>query len=743
MTTQLRNHHGTALRLALLALLANVCVVIPERQARAAELAEQAHSLRAVPADVAFYSASLRLKEQLDILLESEAYSRLLQIPLIQFAKMTAVTQWQHSPEPTITKVREYLESDEGHQTVDVLKEMFAEEVFLCGGDDVAGLINLLMELNGLQRTARLEAAAKDEEPNDVVAERIRELLDERADEFKVPSLALGFRVKDADRARGQLDEVHAVVRNLLDEHRPELSAHLQRDQIAGHEFLTLRLDGSMIPWDQLREEAEDVDPEQFDRWRELVSPKTLVVALGVVDEFVLVFVGSSTDNLEHIGEGPFLADQPALARLKKHADERLVAISYVSEQFATSLGSPEQTVEDLAGTADELLQQAEIDDEQRRQVVEDIRALNLSKYMPKPGGAVSAAYLTDRGYEAYKYQTGTQPMINSSKPLTILEHVGGEPMLFVATRSNDTVEDYDEAVAWLRRTALHVEQIVEAKSDPEDWAKYQQYRGRGIELLRRLNDANREHMYPAFEDNQGALVIDVAAESKQWFAKMPESPKPLPMIEFAVVASVSDAEHLRQGAKEYFAVLRDALALMHEIEPEEVPEIDLPKPQTRELEGGGKLYVYPLPGEWGVDEQVAANAGLTDTAAAISTLPRTTERLLQATPATVDTSLDLKRPAAMVSYCNFARILKAVRPWIDYGVDVATGKLKLEADEAELAEEEPEQPNPMIFQLGLIVPQVYQFLDVASALQSVSSMTYEEDGVWITHSETHIQDLK
>ena len=45
----------------------------------------------------------------------------------------------------------------------------------------------------------------------------------------------------------------------------PRLAAHLQRDQIAGHEFLTLRLDGSMIPWDKIREEpTEDIDEEQF-----------------------------------------------------------------------------------------------------------------------------------------------------------------------------------------------------------------------------------------------------------------------------------------------------------------------------------------------------------------------------------------------------------------------------------------------------------------------------------------------
>ena len=56
--------------------------------AQAADLAEQAHSLRKVPADAAFYSSSLRLKEQWDAFVGSKAYGKLMEIPLVQLAKM-------------------------------------------------------------------------------------------------------------------------------------------------------------------------------------------------------------------------------------------------------------------------------------------------------------------------------------------------------------------------------------------------------------------------------------------------------------------------------------------------------------------------------------------------------------------------------------------------------------------------------------------------------------------------------
>jgi hypothetical protein len=259
------------------------------------------------------------------------------------------------------------------------------------------------------------------------------------------------------------------------------------------------------------------------------------------------------------------------------------------------------------------------------------------------------------------------------------------------------------------------------------------------------LDRANREHLIPAFQDGQSAIVIDTAAQSKQWSNQMPQSPKPLPMFELAIVMSVSDADHLRQGVKEYIEVLRDAMALAQEIDPEGVLQFELPEPERRNLSAGGTVYAYPLPEEWGIDEQIAFNAGHNDTTAVISSSPATTERLLAETTLQVDTSLNLKRPAAVASHVQFADFVNAVRPWIDYGFDVATGKLKRETDEedAESEDEIDEQQAAMVMQMGFVMPQIQQFLTFTTALRSASSVTYEEDGVWVTHSETHIEDLK
>ena len=100
----------------------------------------------------------------------------------------------------------------------------------------------------------------------------------------------------------------------------------------------------------------------------------------------MLLSVGASTDHLEKIGQGPTLADQAALKPIQQHADERVVAISYVSKAFMQSLGSPQKTIDDIAGGIEEAMVQAKVDEEDRKTILDDVRALDVSKFMPAAG---------------------------------------------------------------------------------------------------------------------------------------------------------------------------------------------------------------------------------------------------------------------------------------------------------------------------------------------------------------------
>jgi hypothetical protein len=734
------------IRTTIVAFAISACASSMSMRAGAAELAEKAHSLNKAPADAAFYSASLRLKEQWDIFLASKAYSKLMEIPFVQIAKMQITFQWQQSEEPHIAKVRDYVQSSAGQDAVELLKEMFSDEGFVYAGSDVAESIKLFMELNSVNRTPTIKVKKGD--PNEVEKEAKNEKLDQvlavlekHTGSYKVPTVVIGFRIKDKERAKRELDEVHSQLRNLLDESQPELAAHLERTQIAGHEFLMMRLDGTMLPWEKIHEEAENMDDEQFDKLKNFISKLKVSAALGVTDEFVILSIAESTEHLEKMGKGAVLADAPAMKWLEKHADQRLVGIQYVSKALTKSIGSSQRTLEDVASGVEAGLAQAKVSEEDRKLIVDDIRGLDISRYVPEPGDTAGVSFLTDRGYECFQYTDGKRPMADSSKPLSILSHVGGSPMLVVASRSKQNVEDYKQVVAWLKQVTEHVEKIAKDKTEGDQWEKYQEIRTKAVALLERLDKANREHLYPALADGQGAIVFDVEAKSKQWFKKMPESPKPLPMFELAFEATVSNAEHLRQGVAEYIEVAKEAYALFKEYNTKEMPDLKMPKVEVSDI-SGGKMYKYPLPKKWGVDPQVAVNAGLTDNLVAVSFMPKTTERMLQETAPDFDTSLKIDRPAAVVTHVGFAKFIDAIRPWIDYGVDVATGKLKVKK-EGDGEEDRPAEQNPIALQMGFVVPQVHQFLDVLTAVRGYSAMAYEEGDLWVTHSETHIRDLK
>ena len=120
----------------------------------------------------------------------------------------------------------------------------------------------------------------------------------------------------------------------------------------------------------------------------------------------------------------------------------------------------------------------------------------------------------------------------------------------------------------------------------------------------------------------------------------------------------------------------------------------------------------------------------------ALSMLPAFTEQLLKPTPPSIDTKIDLKRPAAMVTHFQFAKLVRAIQPWIDYGFGVATGQIRSDDADAEV-------DQAVMLQAGLILPQVHQFMDVLAAMNSYTSITYRENDVWVTHAEMRIKDLE
>ena len=134
----------------------------------------------------------------------------------------------------------------------------------------------------------------------------------------------------------------------------------------------------------------------------------------------------------------------------------------------------------------------------------------------------------------------------------------------------------------------------------------------------------------------------------------------------------VSDAELLRKAFVEYKAIANDMIEAARKSEDIPVPaDFRLPDAKVvRNTKKGYVLYTYPLPEQWGLDGQIVPNAGLSEHVAVLSMSRAHSRRLLADTPPTVaGRPIPSDRPLAAAAVVNFAALIDAIAPWIDFCV--------------------------------------------------------------------------
>ena len=704
---------------------------------RAAELADHAKSLKGVPADVTFYVASLKGREQFEAMVKTNAWKKLISIPALQMGWMQAQTFWQYPTDDRLLEVKQWIEGEEGQEILALAAEMASEEMFLYGGKSVADLLEVFGEANSAINRTQFEAlrqlgnpAAIDSE--EVMKEFIAKFLQENREKLNVPEIVAGFRIQDVDRASELLALMEDKLQELADDIPLPLDEMLKREKSEGIDLLTLTLTSDLIPWDEIEGEMLD-NPEMFELIQEIASDKQIVIAVGVVHDFVVVSIGKSTDHLKNLSEGKSLADTPEMQRLAQHADQRVVGLAYVSRHFLEVANSSERQFRDLAVMAQGLLSMADLDPLRVEAIENDIDELidDILTYLPKPGAVAAVKFMTDRGYEHYAYNWGEIPkQLDASQPLTLIDHVGEDSLGWFVARGKQSLEGYDQMVSWGKRIFTHIEEIAEAKSPVDDWQEYQEVRQKVMPLLRKINNANRTMLIPGMADGQSALVFEATIADQEWCLFMPAAQNALPLPTLAMVMGVSDKALVKNGLGEYLDVAQQAIDLAHEASPNEVPAFAIPAP-TETSSKTGTIYAYELPEAFGASDRLAPNAGLNDSVLVLSVLPELSAKLLDGSRPALDGPVsDFSRPLLSASHFKFAKFLDACQPWIDYGIQIAI-------------EQQSEEAASIVGMVGFVKPQVDQFIEVLKVFDSYTGVTYREDDAWVTHGEIRIIDLE
>ena len=79
----------------------------------------------------------------------------------------------------------------------------------------MADALAMFTAVNSMSRQARIEAIAGGEDAEEVVQQRTMDVLAEHIEKFKIPTLVMGWRIEDGERAERQLDAVHSLAAQL------------------------------------------------------------------------------------------------------------------------------------------------------------------------------------------------------------------------------------------------------------------------------------------------------------------------------------------------------------------------------------------------------------------------------------------------------------------------------------------------------------------------------------------------
>ncbi len=724
---------STQWRRAALAVLLAAVATAP---APAADTTPPDVSAKLVPVDAPFYGAWLRNREQVEAFLNSRAFAELKTMPAVQM--LWGLAQQQVPQAGQLDDLRKQYENSPFKESGDVLLDALSHEVFVYGGATWGDFADLTVRLMSAVRYgpmfAQLSGQAKGLDPGQMQTSLALGVLKDNVNLIKVPDLVLGFKVSDAKKAKAQVDKLEQLLAGAA-EQTEELKGRVKRARIGGGDFVTLELDGKLVPWDRVPFKDFEEKPGDLDALAKKLKALRLTVSVGVRDGYLLLAVGESTAALTKLnGPGKRLTDLAEFKPLLKHAGERLTSVAYASKGLRARMETTGEDVNDTLKMLRSAVPASALTEEQGKKLAKHAEELakDWKSLLPKSGASLSFSYLTDRGYEGYAHDWSTPVSADGSKSLTLLDHLGGRPVLAVVGRAKYDPAQYALLVKWVKIVYEYAEEVGVPRLEDEQKKQFEEWSKALKPLAKRLDDVTAKMLLPALADGQSALVLDAKWTSKEWFKGQPAPDKPLPMIEPALVVGVSDADLLEKAVAGYRSIVADFLAKARELAPGQVPEFEFPKAKARTAKDG-KFYSWPLPAEAGLDARVAPTAGLGTKVAVLALSEGHAERLLTATPLKVQSKVLADagtRPLAGLTVFDWPALVDAVAPWVEYGV-VESVKARAggnEEDGKKAAE--------------AILANVRPVVRLLKAFRGSVSVTYVEDGALVTHSETVFRDV-
>jgi hypothetical protein len=710
-----------------LAILISGLLCISFARAEDAEApAKSTTSASVVPSDASWYIASLNNKKQLDLFYNSNAYKALRAIPAVKAAWKQAESEIKKEGGP-LEKFKELTEAKENKDLVDLALDAFSHDVFAFGGNNWNDFFKLLQAVNAAQSLGSLQGAAQGMDPNKSQTRAMLKVLEKNAASMRFPDTVFGMKVKEPKKVVAQLERLEKLVTKLANGFAP-LKGKVKKTKMAGGEFLTVQLDGSMAPWDEIPLADLEEKKGEFDGLVNALKKQTMTIALGVKGDHVLLGLLGDVKTLEKFAGPSTLMGLPELKMLQKHAKRTLTGISYISADFAKA-ASGDFDYSEQAKALKSLLEGVEqIKEPQKKAIAKDIDKFyeDIKKLAPKEFAAsLSFSFLSERGYEGYDYNFNKHPDW-ADLDCRLLKNFGSDPILAFAFGFKCDGSIYTSTIAFLKMAYGHFESVALENAGANEKDMYDTIKKAVFPALEKIDNVIVKQIVPALGTKSGVgVVLDAKWKSAQWSQEFPKMEKAMPMLELGLLLGISDADKLTSAMKAFRGSINDLVDAISANVPngEILGAAKIPEPKTEKVKGGSLVF-YPLPEEAKLDPQVQPVTGIGSTASVVALSKKHAERLMTPTELTYKSG-PLSRKGNLIGggILNFVTLVDAATPWIEFGVKEAAGLDKKEADK--------------------VLTQVKTGLNVLKCFKGFSSAVYVEGGIVVRHSEIVVKDLE
>lgn len=709
-----KSYFINGLRLALLAVIGSASPLFA-----ADDLSTTAAAL--APKDAAFFATSVNMQDQWQDLIHSRFVARLRAVPFIQQLESEFLEQWEN-PQGPLAQAKGAMENPNVINLLKLGEEMLGDEMFIYGGNDWCEMISGIMAFQN-ELTSKMSGGPE------AIQAYMDSLEKSDIDQIRIPTTVIGFRIKDMENARLQLDALEGILRlggSQFEQAQPFLQK-LKRSDLSDGQTLSFSLDSSMIPLDQV----DDDEREMAERALALIEGRSFSFALGVKSNILLLAFGEGESVIDSVGEGPdSLLDHKALAVLKDAAPENLRSIAYssqrwrqeqwnanfnryftrMSNQLASAISAQGKDSPDLQDWQTMIKTDSAWMDEQ------------MMKLAPEFGAFISWSFATEDGSEGYAYDWSENAALANAAPMTITEHAGTAPLMLVGFQQQNVPAAEEMLEYLLDKAPGHIKRFLAVVEED------QEEREQAIQVLDAtwpvITDAYTilsDKIGPSLSDNQSLISVAGSWTTNQLAPQLPPAQTPLPLPEFGVACLLADRELFLSGCEEMYELFDRVVDIVREMNPESVPEgYTVPRPAEESADGATRYFyeefsqAVPLPG-------FRPQLVVADHVIVFGYSDRQMTDMLESRPLeTRPAWMTPETPTAIVSYVDMAGMFAAARPWIEYGLSMSGRPM-----------DEPLAPAQGPIPTGHDVLQIWDCLN--SAGKAASTVTVNENGPTVT----------